>query len=344
MNMPNVLQLKKLISAALFHTKLLDGFSYLRDRRAIILAYHRVLPEDSPYISHIQPGMYVSTRTFEQHMVYLANHFQVLSLSELPGTENLQNKCFITFDDGWQDNYTQAFPILRKYGLPATIFLTTGFVGSGHWHWPDRISYYLYAASAEQLTALTDIVRKYRPDEKIDLVTTGKYEKTYTLSEKVIAMIKKMADEQVQRFMEDTDRLMSECQSYFAANRPWLNWDEITEMSQNRISFGAHTHNHIILTQIPAEQAKNEIAQSINIIAGRLHKKVSMFSYPNGNTNQAIVRFLTEEGFDLAVTTRKKKVSSADDYLLLPRISVHDDITNTLPMFAARISGSLPYF
>lgn len=102
--------------------------------KGLVLMYHRVLRKrDIPRDLH--PGMYVTSDDFERHARYLAAHHQVLTLEEfaewLEGTRQCDRvPCAITFDDGWEDNYTEAFPILQRYRLPATIFLITDAVGT----------------------------------------------------------------------------------------------------------------------------------------------------------------------------------------------------------------------
>jgi peptidoglycan/xylan/chitin deacetylase (PgdA/CDA1 family) len=111
----------------------------LRDR-ALVLMYHRVLtpPEVHP---DLDPGMFVTTPAFEAHLAFLRGAFEVVDLEMLfewrEGRRTFDRPpCAITFDDGWSDNYTNAFPLLQKYALPATIFLVTGQVGG-----PDRVTW-----------------------------------------------------------------------------------------------------------------------------------------------------------------------------------------------------------
>jgi peptidoglycan/xylan/chitin deacetylase (PgdA/CDA1 family) len=103
-------------------------------QRALVLMYHRVL-NDAAVPDDIDPGMYVTHSTFERHLEHLsANHdvvgFDAFRRWLLGETTFPRIPCVITFDDGWADNYTEAFPLLRRYGLPATIFLATGLVGT----------------------------------------------------------------------------------------------------------------------------------------------------------------------------------------------------------------------
>src|SRR3569832_2316711 len=89
--------------------------------KVLILAYHRVLSEKELKKDFVQPGMYVRNDIFEKQMQFLRNYFEVIPFAELLQlwNENLLDQkkryCVITFDDGWLDNYTYAYPILKRY-------------------------------------------------------------------------------------------------------------------------------------------------------------------------------------------------------------------------------------
>ncbi|MGE3507398.1 MAG: polysaccharide deacetylase family protein [Vicinamibacterales bacterium] len=100
---------------------------------ALVLMYHRVL-NDEEVPPDIDPGMYVTRSAFERHLRYLREHHDVIDLDQLfawlRGTlTTTRSPCVITFDDGWADNFTVAYPLLRQYGLPASIFLISEKVG-----------------------------------------------------------------------------------------------------------------------------------------------------------------------------------------------------------------------
>jgi len=94
-----------------------------RRYRSIVVMYHRVRDDDK------DPDMTVSSVTFQKQMAYLKKHFQAVSLDELMrGLEakKVKDTVAITLDDGYEDNYSNAYPILRDFDLPATIFLISG--------------------------------------------------------------------------------------------------------------------------------------------------------------------------------------------------------------------------
>ena len=103
-----------------------------------ILTYHRVNDDRDPFFPAIP------TRIFEQHMTYIARAYRVLTVEDL--VESLgrgdvpRGAIAITFDDGYRDTLTHAAPILARLGLPATVFVATGFIGTGEIPWVDRVA------------------------------------------------------------------------------------------------------------------------------------------------------------------------------------------------------------
>lgn len=121
------------LSCTLYFTGIVAFYIYYRKRvskrfRTIILTYHRI--RDDSKDSHIS----VSTKNFESQMAYLKENFNVISLDTVidnigTKTDILIDNVAITFDDGYKDNFLNAYPILRKHRLPATIFLISKQVG-----------------------------------------------------------------------------------------------------------------------------------------------------------------------------------------------------------------------
>jgi len=146
--------------------------------RVVILAYHRVLTQKDLAAHFVQPGMYVLADVFESQMRFVREHFCLLSIGELfqrwksGGLDERSRYCVITFDDGWLDNYVYAYPVLRRLGIPATIFLPTRFVGTDEWFWPDKLAYLLRcsrpngtppgAEGTEWITHVEDVIARWK--------------------------------------------------------------------------------------------------------------------------------------------------------------------------------------
>lgn len=228
----------------------------------------------------------------------------------------------LTFDDGYMDNYTYAFPVLKSLKIPATIFLTTNFIGSKNAFWWDKMEY-----------AIRNTKRR-----NIKLNIGGKEVSLSlrNLKDKIgaLAFITKvrvsLSEEESRAFIEevieklgiDPDEFIQKEEDYLA-----LDWDKIKEMKNNGISFGAHTANHVILTRCSKEEAEKEIYESKERIESVLGE--GWFAYPSGRYDKSIKETVVRAGFSCAVTTiqgmndlqtdpyeiRRIAVSNRDDFL-----------------------------
>src|SRR5205807_5460792 len=131
------------------------------------------------------------------------------------------------FDDGWLDNYLYAYPLLRKYRAPATIFLPTDLIGTPKWPWADRLAYLLHRQHARDVDV--------RP-ETVD----GFVERAKTLSEEdrndLLDSLGQSSDVQV------------------PGERRFIDWNEAREMSNNGVAFGSHTCTHASLGRLDRQQ------------------------------------------------------------------------------------------
>jgi len=98
--------------------------------KALVICYHCIKDEAWP---HLRPAKVVD---FKNQMQYLSKVYSPISLERMAqhiqnGTSLPSKAIAVTFDDGYRDNYENAYPILKEYNIPATFFLTTGFIGTG---------------------------------------------------------------------------------------------------------------------------------------------------------------------------------------------------------------------
>jgi peptidoglycan/xylan/chitin deacetylase (PgdA/CDA1 family) len=303
--------------------------------KAPILMYHRVLAasHDLPYFVH--PGMFVTPVTFEKHIVYLKKRFNIVFLEDLVNKivnkENIDGCCTITFDDGWLDNYTDAFPLLCKYQVPATIFLTTGFIGTNKLFWPEEICYYLDQFLVKKPTHMSTPTSFKQFTEEMGRYSHCDREAFF---DRAVEKLKgKVPDER-----EEILNCFRSIYSTSPFSRQMLSWDEAREMLvSGLVRFGAHTDNHVILDQVTDTTINEEITLSRDKIQKQLGVRVKTFAYPNGNYNEAIHKKLVLNGFAAAVTTHKGYFGPETSLLEIPRIGIHDDVSNTIPMFRSRI-------
>lgn len=313
--------------------------------KILILMYHRVLKDCDETISYIQPGMYVVESVFEKQMDLLNMHYQVISLKELlvlwkeGGIDNDKRYCIVTFDDGWLDNYLNAYPILMKYNIPATIFLATSLIGTNNWFWPEKLTYLMLNSNKNIL----DILCRLGNSKKVvgDVLSSAIKEKgnheRRELIDVIIEKLKSFSEEEIDGALNRIYKLLD---LSVPGKRMLLDWDEITEMSKNGISFGSHTCTHKILTTLTLQEVNTELAESKRVLKERKVNFVPVFCYPNGSYNQEIQKSVKDFGYEAAVTTKYGlEEALPNDYYGIKRIGVHNDISSTISLFSFHLSG-----
>jgi len=328
--MSSKLRLKTFLSAALQHTGFLHLLKNRRNgKQAFVLMYHRVIASLHEEKIPVQPGMYVTRDSFQEQADFLKKHFHVLPLAELvhrmEAGRSISGCCALTFDDGWLDNLLHGFPVLRALNLPATIFLATEFIGTDRLFWPEELSSCLQGLES---------VDKSRYDTMLHLILGNAPASSEERQDMAIIALKSWEPQRRDDFLAE----LRQAQELPASDRMLMNWDEVREMhASGLIEFGAHTHNHVMLDQVPLAEAAQEIKLSRDEIERQLGVAPTLFAYPNGNYTAELEALLARHGFKAAVTTRKDWVQKGVSPFAIPRIGMHEDVSNTIPLFLARI-------
>jgi len=258
-----------------------------------ILTYHRVNEDADDFL----PA--VPTSVFERHMAYVASAYRVMPLNEMIERARAhslpRNSLAITFDDGYRDNLTQAAPILHRYRLPSTIFLATGFIGTGLVPWYDRLAIALKLTSAEAVNAPWG--------ER--LILRDRVARLAVLDQ-VLDRLKSLDDDEQRRAV---DTLLEELDVPDAAapKNLMLDWADVRALTGFGFDVGGHTVNHVILSRVTDDRAWAEIKGSRSAIESSLGSKPSAFAYPNGRSadyRPATIDLVRKAGFSSAVTTR----------------------------------------
>lgn len=291
----------------------------------LVLIFHRVLPQpdpllpDEPDVAAFAAQMDVVRATC--HVMPLFEAVERLHSDSLP-----PRAASITFDDGYANNLTHAAPILKERGLPATIFVATGFLRGGQM-WNDTVIEAVRRAGDElDLSALglgcyslPDVPARRRAFEAI--ITALKYRDPAERIAKASALA-----EQVGRDLP-TDLMLSESQ--------------IAQLPSQGIEVGAHTVTHPILACVDGSTAKREIAASKSTLEAATRERVSLFAYPNGRPHRDYervhVEMVQQAGFSAAVSTAWGVGYRNSDRFQLPRMLPWD---KSAVRFAARLLGT----
>ncbi|HNP62614.1 MAG TPA: polysaccharide deacetylase family protein [Woeseiaceae bacterium] len=278
-------------------------------KNLIILTYHRVL--DAP--DALQPGE-ISTDFFADQMRCLSRYFNVLPLldgcRQLSGGTLPPRAVSITFDDGYADNYRNAWPVLKQFDLPATVFVATGFLDGGRM-WNDTViecirripgteidlrdlglGCHVAKDDAQRVAAIHDVILRLKY-----LEPGVRNAKAATLAEKASSPV--------------PDDLMLEIR-------------QVKELSRSGIEIGAHTITHPILRSTEIGTAREEIVGGKRRLEEIVGSDVRSFAYPNGKPgvdyDPAHVELVREAGFECAVSTTHGAATASSDIWQLPRI------------------------
>lgn len=264
-----------------------------REPAGRILYYHRIDNHNDPFFPS------TSIDVFEHQMRFMSRHYKVVSLDRM--IEHLESGApgtvlTITFDDGYKDNYENAFPILKQYGVPATVFLATGSLDSGDPLWFERLAHALKTTALESLDLELDIPRRFlfrTPAERLqanaDLFQALRLltnDERHVRLNAILAQLR--APDPVER------------------RNGMLSWDQVREMKRSGIDFGGHTVTHPFLSKLTREQMGWEVAECKRRIEEELQQPVPHFAYPNGR-GEDFSPFnkdaLREAGYQAAVST-----------------------------------------
>jgi peptidoglycan/xylan/chitin deacetylase (PgdA/CDA1 family) len=238
----------------------------------------------------------------------------------------------ITFDDGYKDNYEIAFPILKKYNAPATIFLATGSIEEKKLFWWDLVNYALFHTEMESIDM--DDIGTYQLNSDENKSKAG-----LNIQEKLKKMDNNKKESVIDELINLTDVNIPEK----LGKKYILSWNEIKKMNKNGIDFGSHTVNHPILTNISLDEAKWEIENSKSCIEENIGTEVKSFAYPNGDFNQRISSLVENLGFTSSVSVYPMRPikNSVKELYHLNRINATLKDLNILKLYLCGLRGDL---
>ena len=281
--------------------------------RLSILIYHRVLSQPDP----LSPGEN-DTITFDQQISWLTACFRIVPLYEavqkLRQDKLLPRTACITFDDGYADNAKNALPILQKHGITATFFISTGFLDGGRM-WNDSIIELVRQATGPILNL-----------SKLDL---GQFEiNTIQQREQAInTLINKLKYLPLKLRQLKVEEICTHIPSILP-NDLMMTSEQVRTLHNAGMEIGGHTVNHPILGRMEDSMAREEIANSKEILENIIRSPIKAFAYPNGKPGQDYfsnhVRMVKNLGFESAVSTSHGAANISTDLYQLPRFSPWD--------------------
>lgn len=288
----------------------------------VTLNYHRIGdPDQTP----IDPGVYSATpEQFEEQLKYLKVECDVIGVGDITDVlrQGSKRRCvLITFDDGYLDNYQVAYPILKQVGLPAVIFLTSGFLDQRVVSWWDEIAWIV--KNSRQLELKLPDAWELEPFP----LTNGQSRPAVL---RLLRFAKLLPPESLQKLLNELAEAAGTGRApQNSETAPWLTWDMVREMRRGGIDFGGHTVTHPVLSTCTSEQQHFEIMESKRRIEQEVGEPISVFSYPIGQPwsfNADSVRIAREAGYQYAFSFYPGYSTSGSNKFDMRRVAIEPRI------------------
>ena len=236
-----------------------------------VLLYHGVTKYKSIGIENYS-GKHIKKSIFEKQMKFLKKYKKVVPFRDIMKSDN---SIAITFDDTFRNVYTTALPILKKYNLPATFFITTGFIGTKKNFWVDKLEKYVDFASVDEI--------EYNISGKKNLLKlNSKKNKIFSINV-IKNYLKKQSPKKRNLILKNLRKILKPKNVINSKNYQNLSWNEVKELHQPPLyEVGGHTVNHEILSYLKKKDLDFEIKKCLNDLRKKTRAKIDLFSYPEG--------------------------------------------------------------
>ena len=312
---------KDVVARVLSSAGILAGMEKFLDKPSlIVLAYHRIGSSSENLFDN---QLYsASEEQFEAQVSYLKKHFNLVNANTMDLVDG--PNAMITFDDGYRDNYINAFRIIKNLGATATFFITTGYINNPKLSWWDHIAYVITQSQ------LTSFELDYQAPIQVHRSNRGQAIK------KILDAIKHLENinydyllshiEERAQVVVDSEKLGTEL---------FMDWNQIREMNDSGMAIGSHTHTHQILKQLDNEEQEKELFQSRTVLQEELGCEIYSLAYPVGNRDSFNIEtkeIALKVGYKLGFSCYGG--TGAEDKMDIKRYSV--DTKVSFPMFRAR--------
>ncbi len=303
---------------------------------SVILMYHRIASVD------IDPwGMCVSEENFSEHLEVLRERGNPIPLSDMVAahqTGSLPDRAIaLTFDDGYVDNFTTAFPLLTEKSVPATIYMTSCHIDSESNFWWDQLeSIFLRPSRLPSRLSLKagsqhfewDLreATEYSPEQfELDRETIAWTANPGTRMALFYEVWKTLWPLQPQQrdFALEYLKQWAGIEATSCTSRRCVNSRELRTLGESSwIDIGAHSSHHSLLPAHSEGWQRAEIRDCKDRLEKVLRKTVTSFAYPYGEYTDETIQIVRESGFESAVTVQPRPLHTGFDPMRLPRYGI----------------------
>jgi peptidoglycan/xylan/chitin deacetylase (PgdA/CDA1 family) len=286
---------------------------FARSRRAYrVIMFHGVGDAHMP------------TDAFESNLRWMAQHFRVVSLSEVVQgiergrTPDARGEVALTFDDGLANHFEQAYPVLRRLGLPASFFICPDLIDGRRWIWNQE--------ARARLKRMTPAARSEFARAELRMATDAIEPLVQRM--KQLPLVDRERAESVLRARTPQFAPTPQEREYYDP----ISWEQVRQLDPSLITIGSHTLSHPILPTIGDTALEHEVNESRRVLEERLGRQVDLFCYPNGSHDDRVYAHVSRT-YRAAITTNYGLARPSSDLHRLMRIPA----AANLPLMAWRM-------
>jgi len=270
---------------------------------------------------------------FKRQVLFLKNNYKIAGVKdvfEAAKKNSAENVCALTFDDGLNDQYENALPILKEFNVTGTFFPITktfeGFLPATH-----KMHVVLSLKDAiELIDHFNEFLTKELSEKKVEYLIR----KTERLTTK-----RKMYDDIPTANLKETmNRIPPDIRDDFLkalfkkfkfdekelSQELFMSPDEIKELKKDGHTIGSHAHSHEAFDTIDESQVKYEISESKRILEDMFGTKITVLAYPQSAPSKEFDDILKNEGLHFALGTERRGVLRSDNPYRIPRFDTND--------------------
>ncbi|HFE38581.1 MAG TPA: hypothetical protein ENK06_09245, partial [Gammaproteobacteria bacterium] len=297
---------------------------YFNRDNIVILMLHGVMDE-------AEPAQWVPTRPqvmqhqFDESLRLISKYYKIIPISEavamLSGERAFHPNCVVlTFDDGYKNNLTHAWPVLEKHGVSASVYPSVGFIDRREPFWFERLDYAIQAAAGKcEAFKLGEIT------VEIDAASRDKLRKSVKraiVAAKAVPGTDQEARQVIDSAIEFLEKQSGTRLADIFENDPWsavMTWDDLREACDVGFEVGSHTVDHARLALLDEAEIRRQLSDSKVRLEQELDRPVDLLCYPNGCYNAIVLNVAKECGYRAALTTKEGVNRKGDDLLQLKR-------------------------
>ena len=288
-----------------------------------IFLFHGVIRKNK-YVIRNYTNKHILEKNFFNKIKFIKKNYNILSLEKifflikkkLPLPDNT---CAITFDDGFENNYSVAAPILKRYKIPTTFYFSTDFINNNSMSWIDKIEYVFEKTKKKTLILpWNNNSRQINNNQKKKLI----------LDEIRKVLKRKNKNSIIENFVKDVFKQL-DVKKILSLNSEIdkkINWSKVRKLNNcNLFTIGGHSHRHISLTSVPIGEAKIEIDKSLKFFKKKIGINLKHYSYPEGQEkdfNISIKKYLKKKGIIICPAAISGYNSINSNFFNLKRISI----------------------